>query len=248
MNVSFSDRTFLSLIKGSSKSLTDLVNSNESHITWTSTNTDVATVINGIVTGISVGTTHIYAKTSTGKVSFFIIDIINPITAIEFDNVSFVMNKGSSKFLEFTPRFLPEDTSDSKIIKWKSSNENVIWINSNTLNLGVIHARNIGTSTITAITSNGKTATFIFTVIDPIRSIELNKEEISLIVGEWCVIYEKIVPINTTDDPTISWTSNDEEIATVEKGIIRAISPGTTIIKATTSTGLYSTCKVIVYN
>ena len=40
-------------------------------------------------------------------------------------------------------------------------------------------------------------------------------------------------PTNTTDDKTITWTSSDITIATIDNGVVTAIAPGTATITAT---------------
>ena len=55
-------------------------------------------------------------------------------------------------------------------------------------------------------------------------------------------------PVDTTDDKTIVWTSSNKKVATVENGIVTAVSAGEAIITATASdsSDITAQCKVTV--
>ena len=48
------------------------------------------------------------------------------------------------------------------------------------------------------------------------------------------------------DDKTVTWTSSNEEVATVENGLITAIGAGSATIKAKTVNGLEATLAATV--
>jgi len=84
----------------------------------------------------------------------------------------------------------------------------------------------------------------------PLVGISLNKSIVELNVGESSeainVIYN---PENTTAsdaEKAITWTSNNENIATIENGVVTAVAPGSTQIRATTGNGKYATCEITV--
>ena len=70
-------------------------------------------------------------------------------------------------------------------------------------------------------------------VNNPLISISLNKDNVDLNVGETSNIVVSYNPSNTTDDRSIIWTSDNHNIATVENGVIKAVSTGSTRITAT---------------
>ena len=56
-----------------------------------------------------------------------------------------------------------------------------------------------------------------------------------------------LVTPDTALDKSLSWTSSDENVATVDSnGVVTAISTGTATIKAETSNGFYDTCQIVV--
>ena len=86
----------------------------------------------------------------------------------------------------------------------------------------------------------------IFTACDKkvkVESISLDKEEIVLAVGASETITAEVHPDNATDK-TVTWTSEDESIATVANGVVTAIGPGETDIVV--QAGEITTVKVIV--
>jgi hypothetical protein len=78
------------------------------------------------------------------------------------------------------------------------------------------------------------------------ESIKLNKQSVTLNVGESTQIAYAILPTNTTDI-SVSWDSSDKSVATINTSCtITAVSAGTTTIKVTASNGKSDTCAVTV--
>ncbi len=68
-------------------------------------------------------------------------------------------------------------------------------------------------------------------IID-VASVELNKSEVMLDLEEVELLVATVSPDNATD-PTVTWESSDEAVATVsETGLVKAIAEGTATIKA----------------
>lgn len=69
-----------------------------------------------------------------------------------------------------------------------------------------------------------------------VTSISLNKTEISLYEGETQTLSYTVLPTNATNKE-VSWLSSYEKIASVENGVIKALSAGSCIISVTTKDG-----------
>ena len=81
----------------------------------------------------------------------------------------------------------------------------------------------------------------------PIETIILNKTDITLTKGTSETLQAIINPSDTTDDKTLTWKSEDENIAKVDgNGKVTGVGTGTTNITVTTSNGKSATCKVTV--
>ena len=77
-------------------------------------------------------------------------------------------------------------------------------------------------------------------------SITLDKAELRLEEGESGKLVATVEPSNATDK-TVTWTSSDSSVATVDKeGNVTAVKEGNTTITAKTASGKEATCSVIV--
>lgn len=77
------------------------------------------------------------------------------------------------------------------------------------------------------------------------ESITLDKQELSLNVGDTATLAATIFPENTTDK-TLAWKSDNEDVASVTDGVITAIGAGSAIITVVTVNNLSATCNVTV--
>ena len=132
-------------------------------ITWTSDNTGVATVNNGVVTGVSVGTATITVKTTDGGFTATCIvkveeaPIVHP-TGVNISKTSINLQVGGSETL--TATVTPAD-ANNKNVTWSTSDATVAAVDKN----GKVTGIKAGNATITATTEDGnKTATCAVTV------------------------------------------------------------------------------------
>lgn len=116
-------------------------------LTWTSSDTSVATVSDGIVTGKSAGTAIIKVSSPTHTVQFKI-TVKNPAQSVNILKNSISLDRYKTYFL----------SSSTSGVKWKSSNTNVA-----TVSDGYVLGKNAGKAVISAYTSNGE-ATCLVTV------------------------------------------------------------------------------------
>ncbi|GEM_PF-802037 len=139
----------------------DPANATDKTITWSSSNTGVATVSPiGLVTGVSVGTANITATTANSKTATCAVTVTAQVilpTSVALNKTTDTLSVGASDTL--TATVSPSNATD-KTIAWKSSNTSVASVNSS----GVVSGLSAGTATITATTVNGKTATCAVTV------------------------------------------------------------------------------------
>ena len=236
------NKTTLSLIKGGSETLTATVapvDTTDKSLTWTSSNTSVATVVNGTVTAVGAGTATITVTTANGKTATCEVTVSVLASGVSLNKNNLSLIKGGSETL--TATVAPADTTD-KTLTWASSNTNVAIVTN-----GTVTAVGVGTATITVTTANGKTATCDVTVSVLASGVSLNKNNLSLIKGSSETLTAIFSPTDTTDK-SIIWTSSDESVATVENGVVVAKAEGIAVIVATTSNGLIASCSVTVQN
>ena len=210
-------------------------------VTWKSSNPDVASVNDGVVTALSEGTTTITVATVNGKNAECVVHVINqkisPASiSMEFEKLSMEYNQ----MINLNVNFSPSNTTERQVT-WKSSNPNVASVNN-----GVITALSEGTTKIIATTANGKSATCVVTVKKvEATSISINKTSVTLYIGGSDTLVTNINPSNATNK-TVTWKSSNPNVASVNNGVITALSEGTTKIIATTANGKSATCVVTV--
>lgn len=147
---------------------------------------------------------------------------------------------GGSKRLEVA--FNPTDVT-SKALSWSSSNESVASVSST----GVVVALTPGEVTITATTTNGKTAECKVTV-NPIRvtTVTVEPAVAEITVGDVLSLSASIDPDDATDQ-TIGWSSSDTAVATVDDdGNVKAIAPGAVTVTAKSPDGPSAECQITI--
>lgn len=207
-------------------------------VTWTSTNSAVATVENGLVTAVGGGECDIVATTHNGLEARCHVSVPVSPESISFEAAEVTVLLGDKMTL--TPIISPEDVTE-KALTWATSDANVA-----TVEDGVVTCVGLGEATITATTVNNLTAE-CKVIVNPIlaETITLDQTEVEVPIGETFTLTATISPDNTTDK-TITWSSSDPEVATVEDGVVSCVGIGDAIITASTSNGLTANCTVKV--
>ncbi len=79
-----------------------------------------------------------------------------------------------------------------------------------------------------------------------VNSVSLDKKNITLKPYETETLVASILPANA-DDKSVTWTSNNNNVATVENGVVTGVAGGNTVITVTTVDGSKTdTCEVTV--
>ncbi|MBQ2714254.1 MAG: Ig-like domain-containing protein [Clostridia bacterium] len=212
-------------------------------LTWYSSNDSVATVVNGRVSGVSVGTAVITAMSLNGKCSScFVCVVDNVVTAenISFNKTEINCFVGDETILEVN--FEPIN-STNRTLTWTSSNENIASV----LN-GKVVAKASGTAEIRATTDNGIYATCIFNVsnrIVEVESVSLNFEYYECYVGDGVSLVCSVLPSNASNT-TIVWSSSNESVAIVSAGTVVAVGKGVAVISAESMNGKIDSCTIVV--
>ena len=153
------------LTEGESLTLTATVlpeNATNKNVTWTSSNTDVASVTNGTVTALKPGTSTITVTTEDGqKTASCVVTVVArvyPVASVALDKTSAELTEGES--LTLTATIFPENATNKNVL-WKSSNADVASVTN-----GIVTAHKPGSSTITVTTEDGsKSASCVMTVV-----------------------------------------------------------------------------------
>ncbi|WP_231632126.1 Ig-like domain-containing protein [Flavobacterium sp. KJJ] len=149
---------------GSTQQLNAIIapaNATNQNLTWTSSNTAVATVnASGLVTAVATGTTTITVKTADGnKTATSAITVAAiPVASVSVSPTTASLYAGNTQQLSAT---IAPANATNKNITWSSSNTAIAAVNSS----GLVTAVAAGTANITATTQDGnKTAVAAITV------------------------------------------------------------------------------------
>ena len=215
---------------------------NQKGVTYTSSDEKVATVSNGVVTAVGKGTATITATGANNTTSSVTITVKQPVTGVTLNKTTLELEKDQTEKLVAT--VLPTNADGDKTVTWNSDNNAVATVSQD----GTVTAVGKGSCDITVTTQNGKTATCKVTVGVPLKSISFKDDVTSKTMnkGEEFTLEVVYNPADTDADKTITWSSTDTSVATVEGGKVTAIGGGETEIKATTVNGLEAICKVKV--
>ena len=145
----------------------------------------------------------------------------------------------------------PADATN-KTVNYSSSDSRVATVDAN----GNITAVKAGSAYIYAKSVDGPYAYSYVTVKAKetpqppadvkVTNITLDTRYLRIEAGEKRELRYTVYPYNATDK-TLTWTSSNENVATVENGVITAIGRGSAYITATSTNGVQTTCYVDVY-
>lgn len=135
-------------------------------------------------------------------------------------------------------------SNSSKTLKWSSSNSSVASVNNN----GLVTGRNSGTATITCTTTDGSnlSASCTVTVAQLISSISM-QGNLEIYTGNSQRLSVTITPSNATTKG-LRWSSSNNNVASVNDGIVTGIAPGTATVTCVTTDGSKksASCTVVV--
>ena len=192
------NKTSITLEEGKTTILTATINPSNAtnkNVTWSSNNTNVATVNNGTIKANKAGTATITAISNNGKSASCKITVkakeqpkpsTVEVTSITLNKTNVTLEKGKTTTLTAT---VNPSNATNKNITWSSNNTNVA-----TVNNGTITAKKAGTANIIAKSNNGKTATCKVTV--KAKNVIANRIDIDGNV---------VINANTTTNSILVW-------------------------------------------
>lgn len=211
-------------------------------VVWTSSDSSVATVNNGVVTGVKPGEAIITAKIGAEQAICKVVVINNfvPITGIRFSNSNETILVGSTQKLSV---IVTPSNASNQSLSYTSSNSNVATVDSE----GNVKGITVGEAYIT-VSAAGYQAVANIKVINTIslNSISISKN-LQLKEQSSSTLNVTFNPSNATNKK-VTWKSSNPNVATVDSsGNVKAIAPGTATITVISSDGgKVATCNVEV--
>ena len=221
-------------------------------LSWTSSNTKIATVSNGVVKGVKAGRVVITAKTTDGSniSATCTVTVKQPVTSISLSKKATMY---TGKKLTLKAKVNPANASN-KALTWKSFNTKIAKVASN----GVVTGVKAGTVKITATAKDGsrKSATCTVTVRQSVSKITLSKTNVVLPKkGSSYNVKVTVAPKNAYNK-NVAVKSAKTKVAKVSASTVKsgktvkitAVKKGTTKVVFTAKDGSKksATCKVTV--
>ena len=165
------------------------------------------------------------------------------VESVSLNKSEMTLTEGKSETLAAT---VTPENAENKSITWSSNNEAVATVDVN----GTVTAKSAGTAVITATSTNGKSAGCTVTVEKkqiPVTEVRLSESTVGIVEGSTYKLTATVLPENTTDSKSVSWSSSNSEVATVDaNGTVTAKRAGTAVITATSTNGKTAGCTVTV--
>lgn len=227
-------------------------NADNKTLVWTSSNTKIATVSNGVVKGVKAGRVIITAKTTDDSniSATCTVTVKQPVTSISLSKKATMY---TGKKLTLKAKVNPANASN-KALTWKSSNTKIAKVASN----GVVTGVKAGTVKITATAKDGsrKSATCTVTVRQSVSKITLSKTNVVLPKkGSSYNVRVTVAPKNAYNK-NVAVKSAKTKVAKVSASTVKsgktvkitAVKKGTTKVAFTAKDGSKksATCKVTV--
>ncbi len=229
---------------------------NPSDFTWETSDAGIATVEDGVVTGVGYGTAIITAISHNGLTDYCLVTVAIPTDEIEVslvDTDKAEVSVGSSDLTLRATALGTNDTSEnvSQTFTWKSANTKTAQVRENFDGTCTVRGVSAGTVKIYAYASDGTGLRGEITVrvIVPVSSCWMEPASATLFVGRQLQLRVNGRPGDATyHAPTdFAWKSSDEYVVSVdETGLITGVSEGTALITATSHNGLEAVCSVTV--
>ncbi len=213
--------------------------SNRWTVTFTSANTDIATVDeNGVISGHCLGKTKITAKLHNKKTATITVKVIIPVEEVHIPESA---ELACGKTLTLKPEYLPENATEKKV-KWTSLSPKVASV----ITGGVVRGLKAGTAVIRAKTDNGVVAECTVIVYKPVTQVKLNSSKLTLSLYEQKALTATYSPKDAAHTQ-ITWSSSNNKVAEVdENGLVTAVSKGKCTVTAKSENGKTAKCTVTV--
>ncbi len=229
-------------------------------VSWTTSNDSVATVDNGVVSAVDLGTATIKAQSNSNKDTYALceISVVNDIPVIESVSISPespTLDIYHSKTLQLTAEVKGKN-GPSQQVTW-SSNSSVFSVNQN----GLITATKEGTGTVTATSAKdtSKSCTVNVTVADSTPKVN----SVTIMDGTSAAGNNYVLDIYTANQKTkeftakvdatagvsqeVIWESSDPTKVSVSNGLVTALQKTVTPVTITAKSK-YDTSKVDTIN
>lgn len=226
------NKNSITLDPGTSETLTYVIspeNTTDKDVSWASSNSEIATVNNGVVKALSAGEVSITVTVRNTTAKDVCKVKVNPskLEGLALSDKSKTVLQGES--FKLTPMFTPEYATN-KNIKWSSSNEKIALVDSE----GNVKTIGFGECSIKAISEDGEFEASCKVIVKPIpvQGIRFENYEYKVEIGTERQLNVIVLPENAGNKEII-WSSSNDIIAPIDqKGVVKGNITGRATITA----------------
>ncbi len=237
-------RNDVSLKNGNTVTLSAVTDPNNEDVNWTSSDTSIATVSNGVITAKKAGTTTITAKFTYNGIAYSDVCTVTCIVPVGLE-----IDKLPDKIVFYVGDCFDRRGLKTKMLYSDGSYESDWGVTSTSLDQVSVF---LSEGTRTVIVYNGSYSTSYTIEVKPLVA-NLLTNELSLNVGNTHQIEFETSPGDMSQLVSAKWTSSNRNVATVdENGVVKAVGVGTAEITLKIVNGGCSTtsntCMITVDN
>ena len=231
--------TYINMFAGESRNLTAVGAPSGVSVSWSSSNSRVATVNGGRVSAVSSGSSTVTAQFNQGGRNYSATCQVN----VSETGITLSQYSISNLYVGGTVNLNASTSPTGQSISWSSSNSSVATVS----NSGRVSAVGAGNATITAQFVYGGTTYSESCSVSVIEvSVRISDSSLSMAVGD----SEYLSAITSPSGESVSWSSSDSSVASVNSsGRVTAVGAGSATITASMNYDGHSTsdvCKVAV--
>ena len=231
--------TYINMFAGESRNLTAVGAPSGVSVSWSSSNSRVATVNGGRVSAVSSGSSTVTAQFNQGGRNYSATCQVN----VSETGITLSQYSISNLYVGGTVNLNASTSPTGQSISWSSSNSSVATVS----NSGRVSAVGAGNATITAqFVYGGTTYSESCSVLVIEVSVRISDSSLSMAVGD----SEYLSAITSPSGESVSWSSSDSSVASVNSsGRVTAVGAGSATITASMNYDGHSTsdvCKVAV--
>ena len=218
-------------------------------VIWTTSDKKIATVENGLVTGIKEGTAVITAKQiingieKTAKCTVYVQTSVESVT---LDPTEITLGIGKYETIQASVK---PSSLNGVSLKWVSSNEEIVKITEAGKLSVTVQGVAGGTAVISAINQENVVVGFCsVTVLQPVTGMTLSETEVTARIGDKVQLRATVAPDNATNQ-AVTWKSSNTKVATVSNnGLVTMKAAGTASIICTSedNSSVQAFCNVTV--
>ena len=197
-------------------------------VTFAMSDESIATVDSyGKVKGVAIGETTltVTSKQDASLTATIPVYVVLQVKKVNAENVE--MHIGESAKIQ--PVYVPSDATFTQAV-YESSDEDIAVVAAD----GTVTGVSRGRCNVTVTSLDGYAKTKVRVIVDQkAEAIDLSEEEVALPLGRKAQVKASVLPKEAANK-SVSWSSADESIATVDaKGRITITSKGETVVTAT---------------